>query len=149
MISSRIDTLLAALLSAALVRRHILTVLTTRAMSTAVDQSDGGYAVEHPGVIEHLAAVVAGGSEAAVVLRSFTGDISHTLANGTAIPVKHVCGWSVHGGAFHPFDAGQMFAAFHTDAGSGEPIAPEPGVEITDAWAVDLTGFYALSPEDG
>lgn len=147
--SSHTKTLLAALTRGTPLRCHILTLLTTNTMSTEVDQRDGGCTIEHPEVFNHLATTIAGGHEAAVILRSFTDEVSHTLANGTVIPVKHVCGWFVHSGVFHPFDAGQMFAAFHTDADSGEPIAPEAGVEIIDAWPVDLTEFHALRPGQG
>ncbi|RNL86957.1 hypothetical protein [Halostreptopolyspora alba] len=147
--SSRTETLLAALTRGTPLRHHVLTLLTTHAMSTEIALRDSGHAVEHPEVVNHLATTISRGNEAAVILRSFTDEVSRTLANGTVIPVAHVCGWLVHSGACHPFDAGQMFAAFHTDADSGEPIAPEPGVEIIDAWTVDLTEFYALQPEDG
>ncbi|WP_141923145.1 hypothetical protein [Haloactinospora alba] len=118
-------------------------------MSTEFHQHDDGYAVEHSEVLDHLATTLIGGNDAAVILRSFTDKVSHTLTNGTTIPVKRVCGWRVHGGAFHPLEAGQMYTVFHTDAGTGEPIPPEKGVEIVDAWTVDLTGFRTLPSDRG
>lgn len=146
--SSRTETLLTALTQGAPLRRHILTVLTTNEMSTEFHQHDSGHVIEYSDVIEHLATTITDGNDAAVVLRSFTDGVSHTLTNGPIIPVKRVCGWVVHGGAFYPLEAKQMSTAFHPAAVSGEIIPPEKGVEIVDAWTVDLTEFRAL-PSDG
>lgn len=112
--------------------RHILTLGNGR--STAIDQlHDGTYSVEHPAVIDELLRAVEAGDETSIILRTFTTETSHTLANGTRIPVKEVRGWYVNEGSFLPFCEKQMFAASCTDAATGEPIAPERSVRYLDA----------------
>ncbi len=146
MFSSHTDTLVAALLDATPLRHHILTVFTTHPMSTALDRCDDSSTVEHPEVIERLArTVMRQHDQAAVVLRSFTGHTSQAPGSDTTIPIKQVCGWLVHDGAFHPLDTAQLIETYYTDADSGEPVALDHGLEVVDAWPVELAAFHALA----
>ncbi len=123
---------LAALTTPAGGSGHILTL--GNGWSTAIDElHDGTYSVEHPFVVDELLRTVEAGEGASVVLRTFTEETGHTLANGIRIPVKEVRGWYVHGGRFQPLSERQMFAASCTDAATGEPIAPERSVRYVDA----------------
>ncbi|XVQ10001.1 hypothetical protein ACQP1W_47060 [Spirillospora sp. CA-255316] len=115
---------------------HILTL--GNGWSTAIDQlHDGAYSVEHQAVIDELLRAIEAGEETSIVLRTFTAEIGHTLANGTPIPVKEVRGWHIADGRLHPLSEQQMFAASCTDASTGEPIAPEPSVRYTDAHPIE------------
>ncbi|MCY9784188.1 hypothetical protein KIK06_09810 [Nocardiopsis sp. EMB25] len=142
MLSPRAHALLCAVLNGLPHDHHLLTLHTRHAMSTAVDRRRGGLYVEHPPVVERLCAAVDGGGAAALILRSFTGQVSHTLPNGVDIPVKLVRGWTIADRRLIPLDEARMFDAHCTDAASGEPIPPERGVVYTDAPDVDLTGFH-------
>jgi hypothetical protein len=64
-----------------------------------------------------LAAGLASDSPGGVVLR-------------TSTPGGHeeVRGWSLHDGWLHPLTEAEVFNAYCTDAESGEPVPPEPGV---------------------
>ncbi|WP_306366102.1 hypothetical protein [Nocardiopsis sp. CC223A] len=143
MLTSRARILLSALLRDLPGRHHILTLHTDRSDSTSVVLHTGGWDIEHPPVVERLSGIVAAGRSAALVLRSFTEETSHTLANGTAIPVKVVRGWRIADHALVPFDEAELFDAHCTDAASGEPVPPERGVEFAPAPAVDLSAFHA------
>ncbi|WP_394350462.1 hypothetical protein [Nocardiopsis quinghaiensis] len=77
-----------------------------------------------------------------MVLRSFTGQVSHTLSHGADIPLKPVRGWRVADRGLVPLDEAQMFDAHCTDAASGEPVPPERGVVYTNAPAIDLAVFH-------
>ncbi len=104
MLTSRARILLSALLRDLPDRHHILTVHTDRTASTSVVLHTGGWDIEHPPVVERLSAVLAGGHGAAVILRSFTPRISHTLPDGTEIPVKVVRGWRAADHTLVPLD---------------------------------------------
>jgi hypothetical protein len=124
--------------------RHIVTVLpadvppgvppvwSTRVGIGADDTVD----IENPTVATDLSRIVAEGGAAAVIVRTFTDEISHVLPNGVQIPIKEVRGWRLDGGVFHPFDEQAIFAASCTDAATGEPIPPERGVRYADAHPV-------------
>lgn len=115
---------------------HILTL--GNGWSTAIDKlKDGTYTVENPQVVDELLRAVKAGEEGSVILRTFTPEISHTLANGTRIPVKEVRGWYVADGRLHPVSEQQMFSASCTDAETGEPIAPERAVRYLDAHSIE------------
>ncbi|MFD6949617.1 hypothetical protein A6A08_07290 [Nocardiopsis sp. TSRI0078] len=144
MLSSRARALLSALLNDLPGRHHILTLHTRHAMSTAVARRGEGFDVEHPPVVERLCDALADGATAAVVLRSLTDQVSHTLPDGVGVPVKLVRGWSVVDRDMVPLDEARMFDAHCTDAASGEPVPPERGVVYADAPAVDLTVFRGV-----
>ncbi len=66
-----------------------------------------------------LAAGMATGTPGGLVLR--TGD-------GTPQAPDHVRGWTLRDRWLHPLTEAQVFAAYCTDADTGEPVPPEPGV---------------------
>lgn len=139
MLSSAARTLLRLLFLDLAGERHILTLHTGYAMSTAITLGDETFDVEHPVVVERLYEAVASGAQAALILRTFTTHTSHTEPGGPNIPLKQVRGWRLDHGLLYPLDEAQMFDAHCTDSASGEPIPPEPGVEYTAAPAVDLS----------
>ena len=141
--TSRTRLLLSALFRDLPDRRHILTVHTGRVESTSLVRHRRGWDIGHPPTVERLSAALAGGRSASVVLRSFTQRVSHTLPDGTEVPVKVVRGWQAADHALIPLDEAQMFDAHCTDAASGEPVPPEPGVEFAPAPPVDLSAFHA------
>lgn len=142
MLTSRARVLLSALLRDLPDRHHILTVHTGRTESTSIVLHTGGWDIDHPPTVERLSTVLAGGHSAAVLLRSFTRRISHTLPDGTEVPVKVVRGWRAADHTLVPLDEAQMFDAHCTDAASGEPVPPEHGVEFAPAPSVDLSAFH-------
>ncbi|GAB3725071.1 hypothetical protein GCM10028793_65020 [Nocardiopsis oceani] len=142
MLSRNAHALLRALFRDLPGERHILTLHTRYAMSTALGVRGGDFEVEHPEVVERLYSALCATSPSALVLRTFTDRPSHTLANGVVIPVKSVLGWQVGAHALTPLDEAEMFDAHCTDAASGEPVPPEPGVEYTSAPVVELPTFH-------
>ncbi|CAL9601918.1 hypothetical protein SUDANB121_05470 [Nocardiopsis dassonvillei] len=142
MSTSRARILLSALLRDLPGRHHILTLYTGDPVSTSIVLHAGGWDIEHPPVVERLSTVLATGRSAAVVLRSFTERVSHTLPDGLEVPVKVVRGWRIADHTLQPLDEAEMFDAHCTDAASGEPIPPERGVEFAPAPAVDLSAFH-------
>lgn len=140
-----ITELLAVLVRPAGHSRHILTL--GNGCSTAIEQlHDGTYSVEHPAVIVDILRSLEQGEAASVVLRTFTPEISHTLPNGTSIPIKEVRGWYVDKGILHPRTEHQIFDASCTDADTGEPIAPERAVRYSDAYAVEVSALLRARP---
>ncbi|MFI2764111.1 hypothetical protein ACH5A3_35540 [Streptomyces echinatus] len=61
--------------------------------------------------------------------RSPGGLVMRISAAGTA---DRVHGWRLRGGALEPLTASEVFDAYCTDAESGEPIPPEPGVDYRE-----------------
>ncbi|MGW3245605.1 hypothetical protein [Streptomyces sp. NPDC001070] len=84
-----------------------------------------------------LAAGIAEDSTGGVVLRSGTG-------TGQPPPGRpdEVRGWTLRDGWLQPLTEAQVFNAYCTDAESGDPVPPEPGV-------VHRPGFVLPPPEDG
>lgn len=72
--------------------RHLLTLHTQHTMSTALDRRGEGFEIEHPEVVERLYTALTADTPAAVIVRTFTDRLSHTLPDGTTIPVKRVLG---------------------------------------------------------
>ncbi|MFD7921941.1 hypothetical protein ACFV3R_22265 [Streptomyces sp. NPDC059740] len=62
---------------------------------------------------------------AGIVLGGSTGLVSRTSSAAR----DTVRGWSVREGRARPLTAGEVFAAYCTDAETGEPLAPEPDVD--------------------
>jgi hypothetical protein len=107
--------------------------------STSVTvNKDGSIEIENPMVGAGLHRIVNEGQDAGIIVRTFTKETSHTLPDGTKIPVKQVRGWHLSGGAFHGIDERAIFSASCTDAVTGEPIAPERGVRYMDAYPVKV-----------
>ncbi|MFD7444876.1 hypothetical protein [Streptomyces sp. NPDC059909] len=65
-----------------------------------------------------LAAGIALEGPGGVVLRTSTDDAPDQLR-----------GWRLHEGRLIPLTEGEVFSAYCTDADTGEPLSPEPGVE--------------------
>ncbi|MCB5182952.1 hypothetical protein [Streptomyces antimicrobicus] len=76
-----------------------------------------------------LAAGIALGGPGGVVLR--------TSRPGAK---DRVHGWRLAGGNLVPLSAAAVFNAYCTDADTGEPVAPEPGVEYCPGFEVDPPG---------
>ncbi|GAA1361796.1 hypothetical protein [Streptomyces beijiangensis] len=72
-----------------------------------------------------LAAGIATESPGGVVLR--------TSGRGEA---DRVHGWKLNGGRLAPLTAGEVFNAYCTDAETGDPVAPESGVEYCAGFAL-------------
>lgn len=75
------------------------------------------------------AGIVTGGSGGVVLRTSTAGDRNDTVR-----------GWTVKDGALHPLNEAEVFNAYCTDHRTGEPIAPEPGV--------DYRAGYPLTEDD-
>ncbi|MYY05189.1 hypothetical protein GT035_23900 [Streptomyces sp. SID4913] len=61
-----------------------------------------------------------------IALESHGGVVLRTSAPGAP---DRVHGWRLDGGCLAPLTAGEVFSAYCTDADTGEPVAPESGVE--------------------
>ncbi|RKS08125.1 hypothetical protein DFP74_3818 [Nocardiopsis sp. Huas11] len=144
MLTTDARTLLSALLRDLPGDHHILTLNTGHALSTTVDVRGEDFDVERPEVVERLCTAVTRASPSALVLRTFTDRIAHTRSDGTAVAVKLVRGWRVGEGRLVPLGEAEMFDAHCTDAASGEPLPPEPGVEYSSAPGIDLSAFDEL-----
>ncbi|MCT9093998.1 hypothetical protein N4G70_34835 [Streptomyces sp. ASQP_92] len=46
-------------------------------------------------------------------------------------------GWRLHQGRLDPLTEGEVFSAYCTDAETGDPVAPEPGVEYRPGFPID------------
>ncbi|MGW4352267.1 hypothetical protein ACWELJ_09285 [Nocardia sp. NPDC004582] len=113
--------------------RHLLT--KANGSSTAIDQRDDGSCyIEHPAVANEVLRILERGEESSLILRTFTPEISHTLANGTPIPIKEVRGWYLDTGVAYPLSGQQMLEASCIDADTGEAIPPEEAVRYVDAY---------------
>jgi hypothetical protein len=66
-----------------------------------------------------LAAGLAAGTGGGAVLRTLAGPGGRDTVRG----------WSLRGGGLQPLTAAEVFDAYCTDHRTGEPIAPEPGVD--------------------
>lgn len=144
MLTTDARILLSALLRDLPGDHHILTLNTGHARSTAVHVRGVDFDIEHPEVVERLCTAVTRNSPSALVLRTFSDRISHTLPNGTAVPVKLVRGWRVGERTLLPLEEAEMFDAHCTDPASGEPLPSERGVEYTSAPEIDLSFFDEL-----
>jgi len=101
---------------------QLLAVLHAEGTSTAAAQLD---ATEGAEFVTVLATGIALESAGGVVLR--------TSAQGAA---DRLHGWRLHQGMLLPLTAGEVFSAYCTDAGTGEPLSPEPGVEYCAGFAI-------------
>jgi hypothetical protein len=109
-------------------------LVTIGAWSTGVTVApDGAVEIENPVVCGGLRRMVSDGDPAGIIVGSVTSEISHTLPDGTDMPVREVRGWHLSIGVFHPRDEQAMFAAACTGASAGEALAPERGVRYAGA----------------
>ncbi|WP_234320276.1 hypothetical protein [Streptomyces sp. SBT349] len=74
-----------------------------------------------------LAVALATGDPGGLVLRS-TADAGTGPSPDAGEPREEVCGWSLRSGRLFPLSEGGVFAAYCTDAYTGEPVPPERGV---------------------
>ncbi|MGW7469892.1 hypothetical protein ACWGJT_35815 [Streptomyces xantholiticus] len=89
------------------------------AHSAQIDAAEGAE------FVSVLAAGIALGGSGGVVLR--------TSVQGTP---DHLHGWRLHQGRLDPLTAGEVFSAYCTDAATGDPLSPEPGVEYCAGFPV-------------
>ncbi|WP_327270147.1 hypothetical protein OG233_27270 [Streptomyces sp. NBC_01218] len=94
---------------------RLLAVLHTR-------QDGGPPPVLSPAEGTELATVLAVG----IALEAPGGIVLRTSSPDTP---DRVHGWRLDRGSLLPLTAGEVFAAYCTDAGTGEPVGPEPGVD--------------------
>ncbi|WP_419248661.1 hypothetical protein [Streptomyces melanogenes] len=73
-----------------------------------------------------LAAGIAQHSPGGLVLRTTAPDAP-----------DRVHGWRLHEGRLLPLTAGEVFSAYCTDADTGDPVAPEPGVDYRAGFPFD------------
>ncbi|AWK09372.1 hypothetical protein DDQ41_11055 [Streptomyces spongiicola] len=102
---------------------QLLAVLHTTRPADAPAVLDSFEAAEFTAV---LAVGVALESPGGVVLRT----------SGPGIPDR-LHGWRLHGGRLLALTEAEVFSAYCTDAGTGEPLSPEPGVEYRAGFDVD------------
>ncbi|WP_369380504.1 hypothetical protein [Streptomyces sp. cg36] len=91
------------------------------------------------------APVLAVGSEDAVSMALTVAVVSAAVCGQVGgIVARHhatgggetVRGWRISPGEVVPLKAGEVFSAYCTDALTGEPLSPEPGVEYADGFPV-------------
>ncbi|MFE5633744.1 hypothetical protein [Streptomyces sp. NPDC056470] len=105
---------------------HLLAVVHATRDGDGPAHLDSGEAAEFATV---LAAGIALDSSGGVVLR--------TTSPGTP---DRLHGWRLSAGSLQPLTEAEVFSAYCTDALTGEPIAPEPGV--------DYRAGFALTPDE-
>ncbi|MFI1940408.1 hypothetical protein ACH44C_25055 [Streptomyces purpureus] len=108
---------------------QLVAVLHTETRATGPAHLDATEGAEFTTV---LAAGIALGSPGGLVLRTTTPD--------TPEAPDRLHGWRLRQGTLHPLNDAEVFNAYCTDADTGEPLSPEPGVEY-------LAGF-PLDPDD-
>ncbi|MDH2393509.1 hypothetical protein QCN29_33045 [Streptomyces sp. HNM0663] len=106
------------------------------AASPAAPAPDGerAAAAVDPAEAAEFAAVLAVG-----IALETTGGIVLRTSNADTPDRLH--GWRLRQGTLIPLTAGEVFSAYCTDAATGEPLSPEPGVEY-------CPGFPVTSPDD-
>ncbi|TXS51517.1 hypothetical protein [Streptomyces sp. t39] len=70
---------------------------------------------------------------AGIALRSSGGVVLRTSRPGAP---DYLHGWRLEGGRLTPLTAGEVFSAYCTDAATGDPLPPEPGVEYCAGFPV-------------
>ncbi|MFF3290291.1 hypothetical protein [Streptomyces sp. NPDC003023] len=68
-----------------------------------------------------------------IALQGSGGVVLRTSTPGAA---DHLHGWRLRQGRLDPLTAGEVFSAYCTDAATGDPIPPEPGVEYCAGFPV-------------
>lgn len=71
---------------------------------------------------------------AGIAVESPGGVVLRTSGPDTADRVR---GWKLDRGRLQPLTAGEVFSAYCTDAITGEPVSPEPGVEYCAGFTID------------
>ncbi|MCX4727876.1 hypothetical protein OHB13_04390 [Streptomyces sp. NBC_00440] len=70
---------------------------------------------------------------AGMALESPGGIVIRTTVPGQDDTVR---GWRLHRGRLQPLTAGEVFSAYCTDADTGDPVAPEPGVDYCAGYVI-------------
>jgi hypothetical protein len=92
---------------------------TSSASSAQIDAEEGA---------EFVTVLAAG-----IALEGAGGLVLRTSGPDTA---DRVHGWRLHRGRLEPLTAGEVFSAYCTDAATGDPLSPEPGVEYCAGFPV-------------
>ncbi|MFK4688624.1 hypothetical protein [Streptomyces pristinaespiralis] len=92
---------------------------TSSASSAQIDAEEGA---------EFVTVLAAG-----IALEGTGGLVLRTSGPDTA---DRVHGWRLHRGRLEPLTAGEVFSAYCTDAATGDPLSPEPGVEYCAGFPV-------------
>lgn len=138
MLSAAAHTLLRTLLHDVPGRHHLLTLNTGHTVCTTVERRGRTFDVQRPEVVERLHLALLRGAPAGLVVRTLVDALPRPNGERRS-PTRLVRGWRVDRSGLIPLDEAQMFDAHCTDAVSGEPVPPEPGVEYTGAPSVDLS----------
>lgn len=104
---------------------QLLAVLHARGGTTSSASSAQIDAEESAEFVTVLAAGLALASTGGLVLRTSAPDTG-----------DRVHGWRLHRGTLRPLTAGEVFSAYCTDAATGDPLSPEPGVEYCAGFPV-------------
>jgi hypothetical protein len=121
-------TIIKAVLAGAGEGHHHITVVTRFGSATVVADVGGDTArldTDHPALLAwlHLGATQETGTGAGITLRSITDSGAEVQA------------WLLAAdGEIQPQSEAEVFAAYCTDAGTGEPVAPEHAVRYCDAF---------------
>ncbi|MFG2645253.1 hypothetical protein ACGFYP_30280 [Streptomyces sp. NPDC048370] len=105
---------------------HLLAVLQ------ATCDGDGPAHLDHDEAAEFATVLAVG-----IAVDSTGGVVLRTTSPGTR---DRLHGWRLTGGNLRPLTEAEVFSAYCTDARTGEPIAPEPGV--------DHRAGFALTPDE-
>ena len=115
---------------------HLLTLRIRPRVSTVLRRLSTRVVIEDPTVITELRRAVSGHERVGVLLRTFTTATGHVRPDGRLVARKHLCGWWVHAGRFHPLERAEPVRSVCVDARTDRPLPPEQRVEYAPAWPV-------------
>ncbi|MDQ1012021.1 hypothetical protein QFZ82_006506 [Streptomyces sp. V4I23] len=101
---------------------QLLAVLHAHGSASASAEIDAGEGAEFVTVLA-----------AGIALETTGGVVLRTSRPGSP---DHLHGWRLDHGRLIPLTAGEVFSAYCTDAATGEPLSPEPGVEYCAGFPV-------------
>ncbi|QNP62233.1 hypothetical protein [Streptomyces genisteinicus] len=104
---------------------HLLAVLHAEGETTAAATVDADESAEFVTVLA-----------AGIALRTRGGVVLRTSRPGAP---DYLHGWRLDRGRLLPLTAGEVFSAYCTDATTGDPLPPEPGVEYCAGFPVTTT----------
>ncbi|MEV8311527.1 hypothetical protein AB0P36_30390 [Streptomyces flavidovirens] len=76
---------------------------------------------------------------AGIAVESTGGVVLRTTEPGAP---DRLHGWRLHRGRLVALSAGEVFSAYCTDADTGEPVSPEPGVEYCPGFEIEDPGTH-------
>lgn len=115
---------------------HLLTLGIRPRRRTVLRRLSTHVVIEDPEVITELRRALAGHERVGVLLRTFTSTTCHVRPDGRPVPRKHLCGWWVRTGRFHPLDRAELVRSVCVDTRTDRLLPPEQGVEYAAAWPV-------------